>query len=163
MTYFYVLTKIRAPWETYGTSIKCVSLVCRFIFPSVSGCPFTRRHHYAMTPWRASCSRWNKTSRKPTLQPSPVLKPKLWPRGPESGVLILIGKGRQNPTTQELNFEYMTYFYVPTKIRAPWETYGTSIKCVLLVCRFIFPSVSGCPFTHRHHSAMKPHVTHQTH
>ena len=25
------VTKIRAPWETYGTSIKFVSLVCRFI------------------------------------------------------------------------------------------------------------------------------------
>src|SRR5674476_221971 len=73
-------------------------------------------------------------------------------------------KGETEPHTPGTKFrKYMTYFYVPTKIRAPWETYGTSIKCVSLVCRFIFPSISGCPFTRRHHSAMKPHVTHQTH
>src|SRR5664279_5265222 len=86
-----------------------------------------------------------------------------WSSGSRIGRSRPYWKGETEPHTQELNFEYMTYFYVLTKIRAPWETYGTSIKCVSLVCRFIFPSVSGCPFTRRHHSVMKPHVTHQTH
>src|SRR5664279_1513563 len=72
-------------------------------------------------------------------------------------------KGETEPHTTGTKFRIYDLFLCSQKIRSPWETYGTSIKCVSLVCRFIFTSVSGCPFTRRHHSAMKPHVTHQTH
>ena len=107
----------------------------------------TRRHRETMTQWQESSSKRNKTSRKLTLHPSPVLKPSLWPRYPEWGILSLVGKKRHNPTPQELNFKYMTYFYIPTKIRARRQANGTSIKRVSLLCHFIFPSVSGLLFT----------------
>src|SRR5664279_4254490 len=72
-------------------------------------------------------------------------------------------KGETEPHTPGTKSRIYDLFLCSHKNKSPWETYGTSIKCVSLVCRFIFPSVSGCPFTRRDHSAMKPHVTHQTH
>ena len=123
----------------------------------------TRRLRETMTQRWTSSSKRNKTSRKLTLHPSPVLKPSLWPRYPEWGILSLVGKKRHNPTPQELNFKYMTYFYIPTIIKACRQAYGTSIKRVSLLCHFIFPLYRGyySPVPVKL-SAMKPHLTHET-
>src|SRR5664279_2200563 len=72
-------------------------------------------------------------------------------------------KRETEPLTIGTKFRIYDLFLCSHKNKSPWETYGTSIKCVSLVCRFIFPSVSRCPFTRRHHSALNPHVTLQTH
>src|SRR5664279_4596486 len=72
-------------------------------------------------------------------------------------------KGEKEPHTTGTKFRIYDLFLCSHKNKRPLGNLWHIDQCVSLVCCFIFPSVSGCPFTRRHHFAMKPHVTHQTH
>src|SRR5664279_3544288 len=68
-------------------------------------------------------------------------------------------KGETEPHTPGTKFRIYELFLCSHKNKSPLGNLWHIDQMRSLVCRFIFPSVSGCPFTRRHHSAMEPRVT----
>src|SRR5664279_2240474 len=72
-------------------------------------------------------------------------------------------KGETEPHTPGTKFRIYDLFLCSLKNKSPLGNLGHIDQMSFASLSFYFPICIGCPFTRRHHSAMKPHVTHQTH
>src|SRR5664279_3735567 len=72
-------------------------------------------------------------------------------------------KGETEPHTIGTKFRIYDLFLCSHKNKSPLGNLCHIDQMSFASLSFYFPICIGCPFTRRHHSAMKPHVTHQTH